>query len=603
MSESRRWEALGHACLLLVAAGAAAGAWLWSSRVAARLAEAGERTQNAHVALDAIGDLRTELAEAELGVRSFAVTKQESYLKAYDAALGLVPTSLADLESVSDRPADKELLASLRPLLEKRMGTLRSYAAIAGRPDFPKISDAKIAIDRNARAAEAVNKVLVELDKRGGEEMAAAAVQRAAVARSAGWAATFQGVVAFLVAFTIFGLLLRQVQGRRVAEDTAAGSEGMMHLVFRSISEGVIVADTTGKALVFNPAAERLMGGRPPQADTGKWEEVEGLYHTDNRTPLRVDEMPLVRALSGLKTEGQEVCVRSGPGGDPRFLSVTGVPLREAGGALRGGVVVFTDVTSRRRADEEIRRLNRDLQGSVAEMTTVNRELETFTSSVSHSLRGPLRAVDGFARLLEHKAGGRDAEQNRLISVIRTNAVRMGTLMDDLLAYTNLLRRPLHMSRTEMHPLVEQAFEQARRTVPGAAAKLTVERLPAALGDSDLLRELWQNLLSNAVKFSRGADEPKVQVGTAGGNGKTIFFVRDNGVGFNMRYAHRLFGVFQRLHGSDEFEGAGMGLAIVRRIVERHGGQIWANAEEGRGATFYFSLPTAEPEEPHGTPS
>lgn len=595
MSPVRRLEPLIHAAVLAFVFAAAVLGWRLTSTGTETLTRAAERGRRAQELLRGSAELRAVLAQAELGVRSFLLTRRPAYLQGYDAAVDLVPAKLEQVAR-SATPEQRELLGSLKTLVERRLTALRLFAALdTASPDA--LRRARAEVDRSARAAQAVQGVLAELDKLGAAELALAESQRLAATRSARRGAALQSALSLGAVLAVFSLFLRQAMRRRRAEDEAAGSEGLMRLVFQSLSEGIIFADASGRALIFNPAAEQMLGGRPPQADTGRWEEVGGLFHEDGRTPLRVDEMPLVRALEGKVTEGLLVCVKTGPGGTCRYLSVTASPVRQENGRLRGGVVLLADVTGRRRSDEEIRRLNRDLRESFSEMSVVNSELESFASSVSHGLRAPLRAVDGFSRLLE-TSKNLEPEQTRLLSVIRVNAVRMGRLMDDLLAYVDLLRRPLRAARVDMAALVRAEFERAARGETGPAPRLKVyEPLPAARGDPELLRELLANLLTNALKFSRRSADRLVEVGTAGANGKTIYYVRDHGVGFSMRYAHRLFGVFQRLHGADEFEGAGVGLAIVRRIVERHGGQIWANAEEGRGAAFYFTLPPADAEE------
>lgn len=570
----------------------------WATSVALRrLNEISLRVQREHAALAALADLREELLAAELSVRGYVVTGELPYLRQYQSAIGGIPARWDQVRSFSagsDHLSAR--LAALEPLVARKLAALRGFAAFDGHRAPPAV--AVILIDRNQRSMEAVAAQADQIVTEAQGELGALLGERAATAREAFIISRLQGVAGVAMIVLIFLAFLRQTSLRRRAEEESAGSAELLSLVFNSAAEGVIVADAQGRAVIFNPAAEVLFGGRPEAARTGRWTELRGLYHVDGISPLEPGEMPLVRAMNGEATDGLEVCIKRPGTKDCAFISLTGRPLRSEDGALRGGAVVFSDVTARKRADAEIRRLNRDLQSSLREMGAVNRELENFTYSVSHGLRAPLRAVDGFARLLERRLEPADAEGKRLLGVIQTSTRRMGTLMDDLLAYTDLGRRPLRLGRVELEPIVRRAFEEALRAEGPSRAELALSGLPAASADPDMIREAWRNLMSNAVKFSARAAHPRVEVGTAGGNGKTIYFIRDNGVGFNMRYAHRLFGVFQRLHGTDEFEGSGVGLAIVKRIVERHGGQIWAQAEEGVGATFYLTLSTA-PEEPY----
>ncbi len=228
-----------------------------------------------------------------------------------------------------------------------------------------------------------------------------------------------------------------------------------------------------------------------------------------------------------------------------------------------------------------------------AELQAANRELETFSYSVSHDLRAPLRAIDGYARMLEEDHGpSLDAEATRLLSVIQKNTDRMGRLIDDLLTFSRLSRKQLESTVVDMTALARAVVEDVRRDAAGAGVRARVEihPLPAARGDHTLVRQVWANLIGNALKYSRTRPEPRVEVGVVTTAGETAYYVRDNGVGFDMAYAGKLFAVFQRLHGAEQFEGTGVGLAIVQRVVHRHGGRVWAEAAPDAGATFYFTL-------------
>jgi PAS domain S-box-containing protein len=255
------------------------------------------------------------------------------------------------------------------------------------------------------------------------------------------------------------------------------------------------------------------------------------------------------------------------------------------------------DVTERKDAEARAARLNRELEARQAELQSANRELEAFSYSVSHDLRAPLRHIDGYARMLDEDAGDTLApEPRRYLRTITDSARRMGLLIDDLLAFSRLGRKPLARQPVDMDALVDMVLielpDRAR-----AAAVLRREPMPPADGDPALLRQVWVNLLSNAIKYSAPRGEAaEVTIGGERTAEGTRYWVRDNGVGFDMRYAGKLFGVFQRLHGTDQFEGTGVGLAIVQRIVARHGGRVWANAEPDRGACFEFELPLLEPE-------
>jgi signal transduction histidine kinase len=242
--------------------------------------------------------------------------------------------------------------------------------------------------------------------------------------------------------------------------------------------------------------------------------------------------------------------------------------------------------------------LEQRVRRRTAELAAVNSELEAFSYSVSHDLRAPLRHVLGFANLLEEHARAQlDQQGTRYLQTITQAAQKMGRLIDDLLAFSRMGRSQLVSSRVDLADLVREAREEV--TATGSPAQPRVEwriaDLPAVEGDRAMLRQVIVNLLSNALKYSSARPTPIIEVGTRRDAGEVVVFVRDNGVGFDMQYAHKLFGVFQRLHRSEEFEGTGIGLANVKRIVHRHGGRVWAEAELERGATFYVSLPDTGP--------
>jgi light-regulated signal transduction histidine kinase (bacteriophytochrome) len=231
---------------------------------------------------------------------------------------------------------------------------------------------------------------------------------------------------------------------------------------------------------------------------------------------------------------------------------------------------------------------------ALAEAETANRELEAFSYSVAHDLRAPLRAIDGFSRILVDKhASALSGEAARYLGLVRSNIERMGMLIDDLLAFARLSRQPLRRRELSPGELAREVVAELQAGVTGRHLEISVADLPACSADPALLRQVFVNLLSNAVKFTRSRDGANIEVGCrtdADPAGQPVYFVRDNGAGFDMRYADKLFGVFQRLHREDEYEGTGVGLATVERIVHRHGGRIWAEAEPDKGATFSFTL-------------
>jgi len=238
------------------------------------------------------------------------------------------------------------------------------------------------------------------------------------------------------------------------------------------------------------------------------------------------------------------------------------------------------------------RRLNEQLAARGELLEAANTELEAFSYSVSHDLRAPLRAIDGFSRILEEDYSETfDDEGRRLLGVVRRNTQKMGVLIDDLLTFSRLGRKELARTPIVMGDMARSAFDELGP--PAREATLRVSDIPPAVGDPAMVRQVFANLLSNALKFAGKNGGAVIEVGGHDGAGENTYFVKDNGVGFDMKYADKLFGVFQRLHSNEEFEGTGVGLAIVQRVVYRHGGRVWAEGESGAGATFYFTLPGA----------
>lgn len=260
-----------------------------------------------------------------------------------------------------------------------------------------------------------------------------------------------------------------------------------------------------------------------------------------------------------------------------------------------GTAIFFTDVTKYRKAEEEVRSFNEKLEGMVADRTRelqlANKELESFSYSVSHDLRAPLRSVHGYMNIFEEEYASKlDDEAKRLMKIIQDNAKKMGQLIDDLLSFSRLGRKELMKAHISMSDLVGMVWDDLQKGEDHRDIQMTISPLPVAYADSVTMRHVWQNLISNAVKYTRHKPKAIIEIGSETQKGRTAFFVRDNGSGFDMRYYEKLFGVFQRLHSQEEFEGTGVGLAIVHRIISRHGGEIWAEAKPDQGATFFFTL-------------
>jgi hypothetical protein len=271
---------------------------------------------------------------------------------------------------------------------------------------------------------------------------------------------------------------------------------------------------------------------------------------------------------------------------------------------LRSKVAVFVDlfrknraleaeIAERRQGEQRIGELNEQLAQRVNDLAAANSELEAFSYSVSHDLRAPLRQVAGFVGRMQklNREGVDLGAVDQYLPLIQHSVIRMGRLIDDLLEFSRIGRAELHFQKVSLQSLLDQTLQAAQPDVADRAIRWTIEPLPEVRGDAALLRQVFANLIDNAVKFARTRDPAEIEVGAQTADKEHIVFVRDNGVGFDPQYAHKLFGVFQRLHSAADFDGTGIGLATVRRIIERHGGRTWAEGALGQGATISFSLP------------
>jgi PAS domain S-box-containing protein len=312
-------------------------------------------------------------------------------------------------------------------------------------------------------------------------------------------------------------------------------------------------------------------------------------------------DLAWARAVDTPSTFDLELCLWHQKSERHRFVSLRAVPVIESNGEIREWIGTVTDIDDQRRVEDEFRQLNAELEKRVlsrtAELEAANKELEGFSYSVSHDLRAPVRAIAGFSKILWQDQGSQlDEEGRRKLDIIRSEGARMGVLIDELLAFSRLGRQAIRMAELDMGQLARATYERLCAQHEGTKAEFRLGPLPHATADRVLLEQVWTNFLSNALKFTSKKEQPVIEVGAITDDKEHIYFIRDNGAGFDPRYQAKLFGVFQRLHDTTEFQGTGVGLALVHRIVTRHGGRVWAEGKPGEGATFYFTLPREQPD-------
>jgi len=368
----------------------------------------------------------------------------------------------------------------------------------------------------------------------------------------------------------------------------------MLKLVLDSVGEGLIAADREGRFLIWNDCANKLMGRGAADLPSEQWTPHYKVFLPDGITPYPPDRLPLVRALHGESVQ-VELMIEHPERENRVSLEVSARPMKDAQGNLCGGVAILRDITQQKANEREIRELNEELEHRVVERTaqleTANKELEAFSYSVSHDLRAPLRHISGFSKMLVEEFGpGLDPTAQKYVERIQAGTQEMGLLVDELLNLARVGRHALNRQATKLNSLVAEVVAMLQPESEGRRVAWVIADLPALECDPVLVRQVFQNLLANALKFTRSRAHALIEVSHKEEDGQAVFMVRDNGIGFNMKYVDKLFGVFQRLHRAEDFEGTGIGLATVQRIVQKHGGRVWAEGELDKGAAFYFTL-------------
>jgi PAS domain S-box-containing protein len=382
--------------------------------------------------------------------------------------------------------------------------------------------------------------------------------------------------------------LLSSIEEIKRAEVALRESEERLGLAQRAGHVGVFDWDLLSNTIIRSEQLEELFG-LPPGALNNTYESWTTHVHPEDIERLKTFFREWMQ--SGRDEEHWEYRFFR-PGGEMRWLESRGRMMLDSSGRPLRIIGVSVDVTERKKAEEKITALNEELRRHIAQLQAANRELEAFSYSVSHDLRAPLRHLAGFVELLNKRTGGSLDEKSRhYLEVISSSANHMGRLIDDLLAFSRAGRVEMKQEEVDSDALVRGAITALSGETGGRDITWKLGTLPRVFGDPALLRLAWINLISNALKFTRPREQALIEIGAEAAGNEYVFYIKDNGVGFDIRYKDKLFGLFQRLHRPEEFEGTGVGLANVQRIVHRHGGRAWAESTLGEGATFYFSFP------------
>lgn len=533
--------------------------------------------------------LLSYLKDAESSRRGFLLTQDRIYIEQYRQLLPEIRHEYERLLKLTlDNEYQQQKIEILKPLISKKLKSLDDSIRLLEME--PSNSNQQVLLTEEGKVLmNQIRKQVAEMNARERILLQQRASDAKKSARQTKFAFAMANIIALaLVALASFIIHMDIVERRRY-ENALRKSEYRMQSILDNSTAVIYIKNIEGRYLLVNHWFEKLFALKREDI-IGKTDHE--IFPKEFADEFRKNDQKVIKTRTPLHLEE----MAPHPHGQATFISIK-FPLVEDGGKIYAICGISTDITERKKSEDAIRQLNESLQQQAVQLEAANQELEAFSYSVSHDLRAPLRAIDGFSELLIHEYNEKlDAEAQRLLDVIRVNTKQMGHLIDDLLTFSRLSRKAIDKRSIQMTEIARSVIDDINIRQGERAASVTIKDLPPAEGDPALIRQVFGNLISNAMKFSKNQPDSVVEIGSFPQDSENVYYVKDNGVGFNMDYAHKLFRVFERLHRAEEFPGTGVGLAIVERIVRRHGGKVWAEGRPNQGATFYFSLPFSNSE-------
>ncbi|MGO8765965.1 MAG: CHASE3 domain-containing protein [Limisphaerales bacterium] len=530
---------------------------------------------------------RAILTDAETAQRAYLLTGDDHFLQDSTNAQARVTGWIDTLRKLTaENPAQQKRLDDLQPLIIQRLAFLNNRIELRRAKGFQAAADA-VATREGAELSHLIFQRVDEMQSAEDQLLQARQDAWRADTRTAEILVVGGGLLACVLGSIAFLMTRRDLKLRRNAEETLRQSEERIRLMIENVQDyAIIMLDPQGNIVSWDAGAQRIKGYTEA--------EIVGRHFSKLYPEAAVrrgfcDE-ELKAAVSEGRFEDESWHLRKD--GSQFWANVVITPIRDNAGQLLGFVNVTRDITEQKASEERIKKLNDDLKLQMSRLELANKELEAFSYSVSHDLRAPLRHIDGFVDLLRKQSAEKlDERGHRYLNIIADSARQMGALIDDLLVFSRMGRAELRRMKVESDSLIHEVLEPLASETQGRNIEWKIAPLPQVIADPSMLRQVWANLIANAVKYSRPRNPARIEIDCHVNDSEFVFRIHDNGVGFDMQYAHKLFGVFQRLHRSEEFEGTGIGLANVQRIILRHGGRVWAEGKLNEGASFYFTLP------------